>query len=191
MHYLTITGAIIVLVGTAIGLVGSYIEAKDSEKSDIEKTNIISDLREQFTTFYKPDIQIVGLESSKNDIVVVVKNCGTKPATKLKLIFTDDSYPDAFAANIISGCAELVQSSEYRLGANLFTGINTLLKLPNSEPDYVKKLENDVSMFESGKKSFIPRFYIEYYFENKKMQTEKYMMLISKHEGVQYFGKDK
>lgn len=151
------------------GTVESYVT--DQKKSDV------------------PELVVLDVKGSKSGYTLRVKNIGEQPATKVKVIFTDDSTPNAFAANLIAGTREIPDDTEYTFPLNLFSGINLLMKLPNSEEGYKEALQESLEKFNSGMMAFIPRFHLEYYFGDRKITSSQYFLVVEK-KGIVYFGKE-
>ena len=138
----------------------------------------------------RPELVALTVTSSKDHYILTVKNVGNRPARKVKVIFTDDSTPSAFSANLISGAGEIPKGVEYTLPLILFSGINMLMKLPNSEPGYKEALKVSMEKFNSGQMAFIPRFHLEYYFGEQKLSSPTYYLLLDSRSGLLSFGKE-
>jgi hypothetical protein len=137
-----------------------------------------------------PELAGLRVEKKGSGLVLTVKNIGKRTAEKVKIIFRDDSTPSAFKANLIPGAKEIPAGVEYYFNLNIFSGIELLMKLPNSEPGYKENLQNTLIQFEAGKLAFIPRFHIEYYYGEQKFTSRVYYLVLESKREFIYFGCD-
>lgn len=187
MNYLQIFGFILITIGTIISFVGSY---QQSTKDDDFKNNV-SEFVEKKKDEQKPILKIVKVVVlNNNSFLFVVKNIGKETAVKPKLRFSEKSFPNAFSANDVYGLEEVPQGLEITFSVDLFKGIKLLTKLPNEDVRYKEDLLKNIAEYQNNNKAFIPRFYLEYFYEGKKLTTETYMLIIENKNGIIYFGKD-
>jgi hypothetical protein len=173
-------------------LLNTYYDHRNNQLSsqrDQEFKGIVEDFVQKEKESDVPELVVLGYGPIKSDYHLKVKNVGKRPATKVKLIFTDDSIPSAFSGNLISGTSEIPHGTEYTLPMNLFSGINRKMKLPNSEEGYKEALEESLKGFNDGTKTFIARFYLEYYHGDIKMTSPQYSVSLNKN-GLGYFSKE-
>ena len=181
MNNLQITGFVLITIGTIISFIGSNNQSK---KDDQFQNNLTKFVYKQ-SSLDVPNLKILRID---NPNFIVVKNIGNKIAKKVKLIYSENSYPIAFKANAISVINEIPQSVEVKIPLNLFSGINNLSKVPNNDTEYTKKFTDDLEEFRKGNKTFIPKFHLEYSFDNKEFITEEYQIILT-NKGIIYFGK--
>lgn len=187
MNYLQIIGFALITIGTIISFVGSY---QQSTKDDYFKSNVteyVEKKKEEQIPILKI-LRVTGINS--DSCKLVVKNIGTTTAYKPTLVFSEKSFPNAFTANGMYSTEEIPQGVEYTFTINLFEGISLLAKLPNDDQKYKEDLLMNIEEFKKGKKSFIPRFYLEYYFNNEKITSETYMLIVNFKNGIVSFSKD-
>lgn len=133
---------------------------------------------------------MLGINSQANgNALLRVKNNGKKPASNVKVIFTEDSVPSAFVSNLIPGAQEIPGSVDYVFPLHLFSGINLILKTSNSDSEHVASLREVLRKYEAGEVALIPRFYLEYFDGPKKVISPTYFLVINKNHLVS-FGKD-
>lgn len=181
MNNLQITGFILITIGTIISFIGSYNQSK---KDNIFQNNLTEFVDKQ-SSLDVPNLKILRVDQSN---YILVKNIGNKKAEKVKLIYSDNSYPTAFKTNAISVLDEIPQSVEVKIPLNLFSGINILCKVPNDDTEFKNKLTNEIEEFKKGNKAFIPKFYLEYSFNNKEFTSEEYQIIVT-NKGILHFGK--
>lgn len=187
MNGLQIAGFIIITVGTFISFWGSYKQSQD----DSAFQNNLSDYVDNQNKLNLPELKALKIIGTNPDnYKVIIKNFGNRNAENVKIIFDKSSIPNAFSANMITGFQEIPKGVELEAPMNLFSGIKMLIKLPNDDKKYKDALLSLWDQYNSGKKTFIPRFHIEFYFEGKKYESEKYYIMINKNEGLISFGKE-
>jgi hypothetical protein len=186
MNAWQIVGGIVSILGTVLMFYGSYQQAQGDKKFQ-DTVGSFVDKREAEDA---PQLVALAVEKKDADYLVTVQNVGLKPATKVKVIFSGESTPSVFASNLISGVQEIPQNTKFTLPLNLFTGVNLVMKLPNSAPGYKEDLEASLRKFNAGEMAFIPRFYIEYYHGEKLITSPRYYLVLEKQAGLIHFGKD-
>lgn len=111
---------------------------------------------------------------------LLVKNIGERVATKVMMVYSKESSPSAFSANIISSAQEIYGGVEYRFKLNLFSGIDMLKKLPNSEEGYKEKLDEAIKKFDSGERCMIPKFNIKYFDGEIEITSNLYGFIVER-----------
>lgn len=182
---LTVISALLGVVFTFIGQFVYDISTYSAEEKHIDSVKKFVKEQEEVNVPNIVGLRIIG---KSPDFKFVIKNIGKKPATKVKLIFADNSTPNIFSNNYISVASEIPNGVEYTLPLNLFSGVKMLMKLPNYDKG---KLQELLEKFNSGRMVFIPRFYVEYYFDDKKFISDHYYLVIDNNKRLKYFGKEK
>ena len=185
MNAFQIAGGVVSILGTILMFYGSYIQGHSDQKFQGTVEEFVKDQKATDV----PELVCLSVEGKESDFRVKVKNVGKKSATKVKIVFRDDSTPSAFSANLIAGANEIPAGVEYEFPLNIFSGINMLMKVPNSKPDFKKSLKDSLDKFKSGQMAFIPRFHIEYFFGEQKLTSEAYYLVLDQKQGLTYFGK--
>lgn len=186
MNSLQIIGFIMITIGTIVSFIGSC----DQSKKDNVFQNNLTEYVEKQTQSEIPILKALRIEGTKAESSkIIIKNIGKTTASKVKLIYNENSTPSAFSANLISGIEEIAQGVEVDLPLNLFSGISLLEKLPNDDKEYKENLLSEIQKFRNGEKAFIPKFHLEYYFNNEKKKSEDYFLVIENKRGIIGFGK--
>lgn len=187
MNYLQIIGFSLITIGTIISFIGSY---QQSTKDDDFKSNI-TEYVEKKKDEQQPILKIIKVGPLiKDSCNFSIKNIGKETAIKPTLVFSDNSFPNAFTANGMQSIKEIPQGVEVTFNTNLFRGISILSTVPNEDKKYKDDLLANIDKYKKGETAFIPRFFLEYYFNNKKYKTETYMLLLEYDKGIVYFGSD-
>lgn len=186
MNVYQLIGSVLTIIGAICILVGGYQQSISDGKF---QNTVVEQVKEQ-AEINTPRIVGLKIVGQYPDLRVVVKNTGNKPAMKVKLIYSEKSNPSAFSSNNISGLNEVPNGTEFEMPLNLFSGIDRLLELPNSDKDFVVNLKNTIDKYNSGQSVLIPRFYFEFFSDNKKCESELYYLIVSKENGIVYFGKE-
>lgn len=186
MNTWQIVGGFVSILGTILMFYGSYQQGR----GDKEFQNTVGGFVEKHQIEDAPEIVALNVEKKDNDYFLTVQNIGRKPATNIKVLFLEESTPDIFSNNLISGAQEIPQNTKFTFRLNIFTGINMVLKLPNSDPGYREDVKKALLKFNAGEMVFIPRFHIEYYHGQKRITTPKHYLVLEKHGDLIYFGKD-
>ncbi len=181
MNKLQILGFILITIGTIVSFIGSYNQSK---KDNIFQDNLTEFVDKQISL----DVPVLKVLRADNSNSIVVKNVGYKSAEKVKLIYSENSYPSAFKANAISVIEEIPQGVEVKIPLNLFSGINILTKVPNQDVEYQNKLIKELEDFKTGNKAFIPKFYLEYNFKNKEYLSDEYQIIVT-NKGILHLSK--
>jgi hypothetical protein len=186
MNAWQIVGGIVSILGTILMLYGSYQQAQGDKKFQ----DTVGSFVEKHETADAPELVALTVEKKGADYLLIVQNIGRKPATKVKVIFSKESTPSVFSSNLISGAQEIPQNTKFTFPLNLFTGLNLVMKLPNSKPGYKEELETSLRKFNAGEMAFIPRFHIEYHDGEKLITSPEYYLVLEKQRGLIHFGKD-
>ncbi len=186
MNMWQIVGGVVSILGTVVMFQGSYLQAQDDKVFQ----EVVENYVEKQDSEDAPELVVLKVDKKDADYLLTVQNVGRKPASSVKVIFSEKSTPSAFAANLISGAREIPQNTKYTFPLNLFTGVNQLVKLPNSEYGYKEELNASLRKFNDGEMAFIPRFYIEYYHEKKLLTSPMYYLVLEKRRGLIALGKD-
>jgi hypothetical protein len=176
MNNWQIIGGIISIIGTLVMFYGSYRQAENDEKFQTNVQSFVTQEQEQ----NRPDLVVVSLSATPAGHVLLVKNVGKRPAKNVRVVFTEDSVPNAFVSNSIAGASEIPNGIEYQFRIDLFSGLKLLTSIPNSDAAYRESLQNSMKKFEAGEMAFIPRFQIEYEFEGEKIKSSKHFIVIDK-----------
>lgn len=184
MNGLQIFGFILITVGTVISFLGSYNQSK---KDDIFQ-NSLTEYVEKQTQSEVPILKVLRVEGQGDSARIIVKNIGKTMASRVTLIYNQNSTPSAFVANFRSEVDEIPQGVEVSLPLNLLSGIQLLCKVPNSNNEYREKLKSEFEKFRKGESVFLPKFHLEYYFNNEMKKSENYFLLVN-NKGIVYFGK--
>lgn len=172
--------------GTIFMLFGDHIQSKLDQ---IFQNNLEAYVADQ-KVLDAPNLVVLGIKSEGDGIIwLKVKNNGKNTASNVKVIFTEDSVPSAFVSNLIAGAQEIPGSVDYVFPLHLFSGINLILKTPNSDSVYVNSLREVLRKYEVGEVALIPRFHLEYFDGQKKLTSPGYFLVINKNHQI-YLGKD-
>lgn len=186
MNAWQIVGGVISVLGTVFMLFGQHIQAKVDQIFQSKVEDYVADQK----SFDAPNLAVLGINNHADGTALLkVKNIGKRPASDVKLIFTEDSVPSAFVSNLIPGAKEIPGSVDYVFTLHLFSGINLILKTPNSDNVYVTSLREVLRKYEVGEVALIPRFHLEYFDGQKKLTSPGYFLVINKNHQI-YLGKD-
>ncbi len=187
MNYYQLIGSILSILGAILILIGGYKQAVSDGKF---QSTVVGQVLEQQKINAPRIVALQVTGQYPENLIVIVKNTGNKPAKDVKLIFSDESVPSAFASNVISGLREIPNGTEVKMPLNIFSGINMMLRLQNEDPEYVPKLKKIIDQYNNEQGILIPKFHFEFYSENKKCESETYYLVMSKEKGMMYFGKE-
>lgn len=187
MNLFQIIGFVLITIGTIISFYGSYQQSKKDDNFQNNVSNYVSDRKSENI----PNIKALKILNSKNynSAKIVLKNIGYYSASNVSLIYDDNSLPSAFSSNIITQLREINPGEEVEVNLNLFSGINLLVRLPNSDENYKNTLLNDLKSFENGSKVFIPKFHIEYFHDKKPIKSDQYYFIVEYNKGITAFDK--
>lgn len=186
MNAWQIYGGIISIIGTGLMFWGSYIQAKIDQSFQNQVGGYVTEQK----VFDAPNLAVLEINTLGNGTTSLkVRNIGKRPASDVKLIFTEDSVPSAFVSNLIPGAKEIPGSVDYVFPLHLFSGINLILKTPNSDLGYVDSLREVVRKYEIGEVALIPRFHLEYFDGQEKLTSPSYFLVINKNHQI-YLGRD-
>ena len=186
MNAWQVVGGIVSILGTVLMFYGSYLQAQGDKKFQ----DTVGSFVDKHEAEDAPELVALAVEKKDADYLLTVQNVGRKPATKVKVLFSEKSTPSVFSSNLISGAQEVPQNTKFVFPLNLFTGLNLVMKLPNSTPGYKEGLETSLRKFNAGEMAFIPRFHIEYYHGEKLITTPMYHLILEKQGRLIHFGKD-
>ena len=99
-------------------------------------------------------------------------------------MFDENSYPNAFSANLITQLRQITPGEEVTISLNIFSGIKMLEKLPNSDQKYKEQLLEDLKNFKNGNKAFIPKFHLEYYHNSELIKSDQYFLIVEIQRGI-------
>lgn len=186
MNAWQIAGGLMSVLGTILMLFGTHIQAKVDQIFQSKVEGYVADQK----VFDAPNLAVLEIKTQGNGIASLkVRNIGKRPASNVKVIFTEDSVPSAFVSNLIPGAQEIPGSVDYVFPLHLFSGINLILKTPNSEAVYVNSLREVVRKYDDNEAVLIPRFFLEYFDGQKKIITPTYFLVLDKKHSI-YLGKD-
>ncbi len=186
MNAWQICGGVISVLGTVLMLFGAHIQAKVDQIFQSKVEGYVADQK----VFDAPNLIVLGINNQADGTTLLkVKNIGKRPAFKVKVIFTEDSVPNAFVSNLISGTQEIPGSVDYAFSLNIFSGINLMLKTPNLDPVYADSLREAIRKYEANEAILIPRFYLEYFDGQERIISPTYSLVIDKKHPI-YLGKD-
>jgi hypothetical protein len=187
MNTAQIIGFVLITIGTIVSFVGSYQQSKQDNQFQNNVSNYVS--KQESTSI--PVLKVIRVINAReiNSSKIVVKNIGKESANKVSLMFDENSYPNAFSANLITQLREITPGEEVTISLNLFSGIKMLEKLPNSDLKYKEQLLEDLKNFKNGDKAFIPKFHLEFFHNKELMKSEQYFLLVEYQKGITAFDK--
>jgi hypothetical protein len=175
MEYIKIIGVVCTILGTIL----IYFSDSIQLKTDRIFKDKVSEYVENQKKINAPIIEVLRIEGVLPKLFLIVKNVGDEKAYNVSLVYSERSSPSSFVANPISLAREIPRGVEYILPMNIFSGIDMILKQPNSEPGFKEKLITYMEEYKKGTKSLIPRFNIEYHDkENNKSVSDTYYFII-------------
>lgn len=185
MNAWQIAGTIISVIGTILMAYGAHVQSQSDGAFQTKVGDYVANQQAEEV----PEVVALSIKGQANDYLLEVQNIGRRSATKVKLIFSEKSTPNIFAGNLISGANEIPQSTKYTLPLNLFSGVNLLSRVPNSDPEFKAQMTATLKKFKDGEMALIPRFYIEYYHGEKRLESPTYFMVLDAQGGKPGFGK--
>jgi hypothetical protein len=187
MNWMQIVGFSLITIGTIVSFIGSYYQ---SLKDNAFQSNLTRYVEKQVESEI-PILKVLGVKGKNPaDFKVTVKNIGKATASEVKLIINEKSSPNIFLATLLPGISEIPQGVEVDLSLNLFSGIELISSLPDENNQSKEFIKNEMRKFTKGEKAFIPRFHLEYIFDNEKQKSEDYYLIIDNKEGIVGLDKD-
>jgi hypothetical protein len=189
MNTWQIVGGLISIAGTVLMFYGAYLQGQGDQKFQGHIEGYVKDQQAQEA----PELVALSVQASASDFLLTVKNVGRRPATNVKVLYSEMSTPNAFGTSLIPGAREIPQNTEYKFHLSPLSGIAHIMKLPNSEPEYKEVLQKSLEKFNAGEMVFIPRFYLEYFYGGKRIVSPTYFLILESRRGVVrqvYFGKE-
>lgn len=186
MNTYQIIGSSLSLFATIFIFLGSYQQVA----SDANFKKGVNKYVEEQNQSNIPNLVATKILGSNPNYKLVIKNNGKQSASKVKLIYSVRSTPRVFANNMVSEILEIPNDTETELPLNLFSGIEMMMLLPNDDKDYKNDLISTWNKFKTGQIGLIPRFYLEYYYENKRMFSDNYFLVVDSKNGIVNWGKE-
>lgn len=182
MNSAQIIGFILITIGTVVSFIGSY---QKNRQDNLFKKNVSTYVEKQ-ENLNTPMLKVIRVLNARNTISskIIVKNIGKESALDVRLLYDTNSYPSAFTANPITQLREITPGEEVEIPLNLFSGIEMLEKIPNSDTKFKELLIEDMNNFKEGKKAFIPKFHLEFFHNKKSMKSEQYYFLVEHKNGI-------
>jgi hypothetical protein len=181
MNWMQIIGFSLITIGTIVSFIGSYYQSMKEDAFQNSLTQYVEKQVESEIPILKV-LEFIGTDPA--NFKVKVKNIGKATASDVKLIINERSSPNIFSGTLLPGSSEIPQGVEVDLSLNLFSGINLVLSLPDENNQSKEFIKNKKLKFDNGEIVFIPRFHLEYLFNNKKQKSDDYYLVVNKKDGI-------